>query len=46
MTVPVLSVRNLDQGGLSRLWSKPKLEVVEPLCNAVRPRKHDDYHAK
>ena len=27
----VLSVRNLDQGGLSRLWSKPKLEVIAQL---------------
>jgi flagellar biosynthesis protein FlhF len=33
----VLSVRNLDQGGLSRLWSKPKLEVIAQIGEAPAP---------
>ena len=30
----VLSVRNLDQSGLSRFWSKPKLEVIAQIGEA------------
>jgi flagellar biosynthesis protein FlhF len=39
----VLSVRNLDQGGLSRLWSKPKLEVIAQIGEApAAPRPEDE----
>jgi flagellar biosynthesis protein FlhF len=31
----VLSVRNVDQSGLSRLWSKPKLEVIAQIGEAA-----------
>jgi len=38
----VLSVRNLDQPGLSRFWSKPKLEVIAQLGEAPAPERLDE----